>query len=566
VAGVLNGVALVAMYGDSGSIFSPYWAVSRVLTATSLEVVGLLLWRRRPDNPIGLLLLFSGLTGVASYVIFIRNPAALVAGLLIHPLTAATVAHAVLVFPDGRLHARAERVFVGSAYGVPVLLRLCTALVARTGWLNGCRRSMCATNPLLIRIDGRLAGLLDDASVLVVAGMAAVLVVLLARRVVRIDADARRAYRPVLLAMLLVTTSYVGSGVAGMVTDPRVGIGRAFEYGILASSALLPLAVASGLLRARTDVAGLVARLERCPPERVWDELAAALGDPTLRVALRRPGGGFVDPAGRQVDVDDPARACTVIDPDTVLVHDPALLDQASLLRAGAAAARLSLDNRRLQAEVRAQLREVQQSRTRLARAAFDERHRLERDLHDGAQQRLIAVGLSIDQARQQVGDDPVATKALDEAANEVLNTLSELRQLARGLRPALLEERGLAGALPILAQRIPLPVRLEVAIDTRLPEAVEATAYFVVSEALQNTVKHARATRAEVALAYQTGQLQVRVSDDGVGGADPGQGTGLRGIADRIAALAGSLTVSSPPGLGTTVLAVLTCPVAQDA
>jgi signal transduction histidine kinase len=560
LSGVLDYVAVVAMYNDSSAPFSPYWAASRVLTAVSLEVTGLWLWRRQPDNRIGPVLLLSGLTGMLAYLTFVRNPAALIVGFLAFQLKASAVAHAVLAFPDGRLHTRSERIFVWSVYGVPVLLNLCVALVSGAPRLSDCRQPLCTRNPVLIRLEPALAGRLVQASLVATATLAVMLFVLLTRRSARLDAQTRRAYRPVLAAMVLVTAAYIANGFQGGLTR------RSTEYAILASAAILPLAMAFALTRARADVAVLLARLESCAPERMWDELADALGDPTLRVALRRPGGDFVDPDGRPVDVDDPTQARTVIDPDTILLHDSALLGQTSLLRAGATAARMGLDNRRLQAEVRARLLEVQQSRNRLAQAALDERRRIERDLHDGAQQRLIAVGLNIDQARQYVDDDPAATKALDEAANEVVNTLSELRQLARGLRPALLEERGLAGALPVLVQRLPLPVRLNLSIDVRLPQPVEATAYFVISEGLQNAVKHARATRAEVSVEHHAGRLDVRVADDGVGGADPSRGTGLRGIADRVAALGGTFTVSSPPGVGTTVLVVLAWAVGQDA
>jgi signal transduction histidine kinase len=163
---------------------------------------------------------------------------------------------------------------------------------------------------------------------------------------------------------------------------------------------------------------------------------------------------------------------------------------------------------------------------------------------------------MSIEHARKHMDDGSLVAQALDEAATEVVNTLTEVRELARGLRPALLVERGLAAAIPAVVRRTPIPVRCDVDVEPRLPDTVEATAYFVVSEALQNVVKHANANQAHVGVALRGGVLRVEVSDDGIGGAAAGEGSGLRGLADRVAAVGGVLSITSPPGSGTMVLA----------
>ncbi|HET6550681.1 MAG TPA: ATP-binding protein [Solirubrobacter sp.] len=203
---------------------------------------------------------------------------------------------------------------------------------------------------------------------------------------------------------------------------------------------------------------------------------------------------------------------------------------------------------------------ELNASRVRILEAAVSERRRLERNLHDGAQQRLVALAIQLRVLEKRLGERDSAV-ALLRAANEELETaLAELRELARGLHPAVLAERGLAPALETLASRAPLPVTVEGVPEQRLAEPVEAAVYFVVAESLTNAVKHADASELRVRMHEETGELRVEIADDGRGGADPdgGTGTGLRGLADRVEALGGRLALDSPPGAGTVVRAVL--------
>jgi signal transduction histidine kinase len=202
----------------------------------------------------------------------------------------------------------------------------------------------------------------------------------------------------------------------------------------------------------------------------------------------------------------------------------------------------------RLDADLRA-------SRLRLVEAGDTERRRLERNLHDGAQARLVGLAMLLGHARRAAESDPAAVPSLlDDALSELRTSLSELRELARGIHPAVLTEKGLDAAIYALASRAPIPVTLESDGNGRLPEAVEIAAYFVVSEALANVAKYARATEATVAVQRVEGSVHVDISDDGVGGADIGRGSGLRGLADRVAALDGTLSIDSPPGRGTRV------------
>ena len=213
----------------------------------------------------------------------------------------------------------------------------------------------------------------------------------------------------------------------------------------------------------------------------------------------------------------------------------------------------------RLDAELVARLSDLRASRARLVDAGDRERRRLERDLHDGAQSRLVTVTLLLGRARMLVDADPEASTLLDRAPSELRTGLAELRELARGLHPAVLTERGLAPAIAALAARAPVKVTVD-ADGGRLPAPVEVAAYFVVSEALTNVAKYAQATEASVAVRRDDGLVTVEVADDGVGGADAARGSGLRGLADRVAALDGTLTVESPMDGGTVVRAEIPC------
>lgn len=209
-------------------------------------------------------------------------------------------------------------------------------------------------------------------------------------------------------------------------------------------------------------------------------------------------------------------------------------------------------DRRRLAEEREALLEDVRASRARIVTASDAERRRIERNIHDGAQQQLVGLALQV-QLLKETEQDPDRRASLDRAGEELSQALAELRDLARGLHPQVLSVGGLAAALRQLADRSPVPVTVD-SIDDRFPETVESTAYFVASEALANVAKYAQASAASVVAERRNGSLVVRVSDDGVGGADARSGSGLAGLADRIAALDGTLEIDSPPGRGTTV------------
>jgi signal transduction histidine kinase len=248
-------------------------------------------------------------------------------------------------------------------------------------------------------------------------------------------------------------------------------------------------------------------------------------------------------------------------EPLAAIIYDAALVDERQVLEAAGAAAALALENERLGAELRARVEELERSRERIIAVGLEERRKLERNLHDGAQQRLVALALGMRLARDRLARDPDgARELLDEALVELDSARAELRELARGIHPAVLSDRGLPAALQALASRVPIPVDLVETPSERLPARVEIASYYVIAEALTNVAKYAHAGSAQVRVRQLNGSVSVEITDDGVGGADPAHGSGLRGLADRVAALDGRLEIISRAGQGTTVKAQIPC------
>ena len=350
--------------------------------------------------------------------------------------------------------------------------------------------------------------------------------------------------------------------------------GPAFEWIRRATFVVIgiaPVAFLVGLLNARlarSAVGDLLVELRSEPaPADLRGAFARALGDPSLTLAYWLPQfGSWAEPDGRPVELPKPGsgRATTLIDSDgahvAALVHDASLDQEPELLDAVSAAAAIALENGRLHSELNARLEELRGSRVRVIEAGQKERERLERNLHDGAQQRLIALSLELGRLEEQMATDPDARARINQAKKEVALSLEELRDVALGLHPAVVSGHGLAVALESLAAHAPIPVELTVALEGRLPDQVEVAAYYVVSESLANIGKHAHATSASVEVTRTNGRLVVEVVDDGVGGADTERGTGLRGLADRVEALAGGLRIWTPRGGGTRVRAEIPC------
>jgi signal transduction histidine kinase len=335
--------------------------------------------------------------------------------------------------------------------------------------------------------------------------------------------------------------------------------------------ATVPAAFLTSLLRsrlARAAIGDFFVGLHDSPtPAELRDALRTSLGDPSLELLYWLPEfGTYADVDGRADRRPEPAvgQALTTVAADGVaralLVHDAALLDEPELLLGATAAARVALENAQLHVELQARLEELRGSRARIVEAGQKERQRLERDLHDGAQQRLVALSLELRLLEERLADDPDARRRLDLARREVGASLEELRELAHGLHPAVVSGHGLAVALESLAARAPVPVRLTVVTERRLPEALEIAAYYLIAEALANVGKYAHASAVCIDVRRAGGAVVIEVADDGVGGADTELGTGLRGLADRVETLGGRLRIWSPPGGGTRVRAEIPC------
>jgi signal transduction histidine kinase len=370
---------------------------------------------------------------------------------------------------------------------------------------------------------------------------------------------------------LTLTVGFFALGLAGIAGEGERYLGPwplepalgAVLIGLALAATLVTVAVVGSLASPLRRLARRALLRATSDGAAVREALAERIGDESLAIAYWLPErDAYVDEYGHPVELpgDDPARTCTVVEHDgrrvAVIVHDAELDARPELVRAAAAGSVLALENERLKAALRARVEELRASRTRIVEASIDARRRLERDLHDGAQQQLVSLSLELQMIRKQLDGPP--GERLDGAIATLATALAELRELARGIHPSALTQRGLAAAVSVLAERsrVEVDLDLELEPEARLTPAAEAAAYFVVSEALANVAKYSGATRATVRVRREPDAVTVEVVDRGVGGAEPSRGSGLRGLADRVAALEGELRVTSPAGEGTTVFA----------
>jgi hypothetical protein len=370
------------------------------------------------------------------------------------------------------------------------------------------------------------------------------------------------AVAPVALAVALLVLGAEGLGgeSGGMVgpwtLGPVVGVGLCL---LALPAAVLAVAVPDGLGRVLRRLAQALLRSDVAGEGPVRELLAERLGDRSLNIAYWLPDREiFVDERGHRVTLPSAGsgRAWTAVERDgnrvAAIVHDADLDASPELVHAAASAAALALDNERLKADLRARLEELRHSRRRIVEAADDARRQIERNLHDGAQQQLVSLALDLRLLRARLKDDPDAADTVQELGDKLAAALEELRELARGIHPAVLSDHGLVPAIHVLIERAPMPVECHLEIAGRLPPPVESAAYFVVAEGLTNVVKYANAARASVSVRRRAGVVEVEVADDGVGGARIDAGSGLRGLSDRLAAQEGRLTLDSPLGEGT--------------
>jgi signal transduction histidine kinase len=510
-----------------------------------------------------------GLAWFARAVGAVDNPVAFNVAILTGSLYLAVLAHLIVTYPSGRLVTRAQRLVVAAAY-------LCTVPVNFVGhWLLAGRGTCRDCRSNLLTAEQRTASPDLGHQVLFILLVCATITALAvtARRWHSASPAGRRILGPPLwgaVAILgVIATQRIGALVA--VTEP---LSTVLAWSVQTILVLWPLGFIIGMARARLDrsaVGDLVVELSEAPPAGgIRDALSRALHDPSLELAFWLPDRQvFVDHTGETIDPSarEDGRVVMILkrDHDVVaaLIHDPALLDQPALVSAVAAAAGLAVENERLHAQARAHLADTRASRTRIVAAGDAERRRVERNLHDGAQQRMLnlMLALRLAKVRLRAGEHHDTDAALDQATEQLTLALAELRDLARGIHPVILSQSGVGAAVRGLAQRCSVPVRFNDALDgQRFGTAVEETAYFVVSECLANVVKHSHASEALVSLRLLDNQVLVDITDDGAGGACLDHGEGLRGLRDRVDAYSGNMTIESPPGHGTHILVSLPC------
>jgi signal transduction histidine kinase len=537
-------------------------------------MAGLIALHRRAGVRIGLLL---GLTGLAYTMLPLQSsriPAVWTIATAFDLAILPALALLLLAFPDGRLKHGWERAFVLAT----VVALICWTVIPVV-WLRpdsfGC--TDCPAGLNLLEVDeARLTRLREiyeflPNRVYFMVPMFLLLVVVCVLRWLRASPARKRITGVVLLAavplLLAMTTQIVYFSFK--LYDKYPGFVRPLYLIAMYAGLAHPVAYLLSLWwlwSRKAKVSGLVLELAGQPsPELLERAVGKALGDPTLVVGRWDPlSARYVTADGRTLELSsEGTRRTTYLEsegkPLAAVVHDSALLDDGALLDSVGAVTRLAVDNERLQAELTARLEEVRASRSRIVAATDGERRRLERDLHDGAQQRLVTLTLDARLAAAS-SSDPAVRQSVAAIADGLTEALAELRELARGIHPSMLGENGLASCLQSLAERSAVPVRLTGVTERRYPPAVETAAYFVVSEALANAAKHAMATEVVVSVADTDRGLVVEVADDGVGGADPGAGSGLGGLADRVASVDGVLRVESKRGRGTRVVAEFPC------
>jgi signal transduction histidine kinase len=554
-----------------------------IAQAWAFILAGLVVWQRRARSVIGPLMIGVGGAVLIYGLVFMPIPFLVSLGLWLEGgwgLTAVLLGALVLMYPDGRIGSRLHALWLVAAAAY-LVIRGGAALV--TPAID----AYCDCRPFLtLSWDENVTWAWTNTAYLFFLALSVFLLVLVIRRWLRASGPARRTLLPILVAgglfagvvvteQLLWRARDVGltpsalSGLRGFLWSVSLSI-EPIVFPIARLSLLfIPIALLWGLLRSQLGQAA-VARLVRDLRGHRIPLLAAvrrAVGDPSLEVALwSRTAGAYVTQDGQPVALPDPesGRGVTAIEgedgPLAAFIHDPALAEHQGLVEGVAGVAQLALENERLHAEVKAQLEEVRASRQRIVQAADEERRRVERNIHDGAQQRLVAMAVALRMARERADDASELSEMLTSAERDVRAAIDELRTLARGIHPAILSEAGLQAALESLADHAPVPVRVAADLDGRLPPVVEATAYFVAAEALTNACKHADASEVTLSASVRNGWLQVSVADDGIGGADPDRGSGLRGLLDRVAALGGRLRIDAGGGGGTRVTAEIPC------
>ena len=554
------GAVAVEAFPVSSDALSPPAAAADALISLSFIWAGALAAHLRPRHSTGPLMVAVGVLWAAANLGFAQDSDLLrTTGVMMLGVFGAPLAHLLLQFPGNRLRDRGDRLLVGLIY-VHLTVQWWLVLL----FFDDGGRNLLAVWPdegvydVLWIVQGAISAL-----------CAIAMFVRLLRRWKSASPPLRRALGPVLATGLFAAIVVSITAPVAFSLPEAEGSVDAVSFVWSVAFAAIPVGFLIGLLRTRATrfhLGRLLGELHSAvPPHGVRHALARAVGDPSLQVAYWIPElGGYRDGAGAPVALDRPGgRTITVLEPGdpptTVLLHDPALTHDPGLLEGVGQAARLALENTRLHAELQAQLNEVIAARQRIVEAADRERRRIERDLHDGAQQTLVSLSLVAQMLEAKLAGGNGTQSLAATTAGLAQQAIDELRGLAHGVYPVRLTTDGLGGALEGLRESAPVKIKLDVELRHRLPAAVEAAGYFVCCEAVTNAAKHAGTDRVEVSVREENG-LALEVRDRGRGGADVSAGSGLVGLADRVAALGGTLEVDSPEGEGTVLRARIPC------
>jgi signal transduction histidine kinase len=551
--------ALVPVLFDRGTPVTTDGVIARLLGG-SFAACGLIAWRRRPDSRVGPLMTA---TGLALFIVpLLTQLNAAVAQTIAYQLSelwSLLFVTLILTFATGgRVTGRVDRALIGLFVLPLIVLQFVFLLFAAED-----------LNLLNLFGDAGVADAIDKAQRVLIAASSLIMGAVIAQRWSTASKPRRRVLAPS-VAGLVCLLLFAVLLVSDLFQDPGTRLDWLLWI-VLCSTLIVPGAFLVGLLRSRLARGGLAdvfRGLATVRGEDLQGALARVLGDPSLRIGYRLPGSrGYADADDRPLLVP-PAehdRAWAPVEWEgrhvAALVFDASLEEDPELVEAVSAAAAIALENERLHVESDARLSELHASRERIVSAGDAERRRLERNLHDGAQQRLVAIALQLRLLQEHIREDPALAERLAQTAgDEVGESLAELRELARGLHPAVLDY-GLTSALESVASRSAVPTEVTVELsDPPLPKPIELAAYFVACESLANIGKYADASVAHIRVWRDGLTVSIEIADDGVGGADVARGSGLRGLADRVDALDGCLRVSSPLGAGTVVTAELPC------
>jgi len=530
-------------------------AVVDLVGVAAFSVTGLVAWHRRPHNATGRLMVA---TAVALWAAAMQDDEIAVlrhAGELLDSLPLALLLHLLLAFPSGRLVGRASRVTVAAAYLVALVPPVVQDMVgpgsvaATIGWVQ------------------TILGLTTLVATLVLAS----------RRLARTSPVMRRQLLP-FLGYGVLAVAVIAGCIAITHTDPSETVLDVVLIVQVAMVSAIPIAFLVALTVGAFGRAGEVEEVARgiseasAEPRLLDDLMVRALGDRSARVlwSTGPENGGFVDSDGSPYDVPDTGGWWPVGSPEPVgaLSYDQTLIADTGVVATIAAPLELAIDNRRLVVDLRSAVQrldeaadEVRTSRRRIVVAADAERRRIARDLHDGAQQRIVLAGLEVQRIGRRAEDPEFVRTMATRVSEQIRSLLDELRALVEGIMPTTLQELGLEAGVTALADQMPMPVRVRVAEPLgRMDAEVESTGYFVIAEALTNAVKHAAAQQITIDLAARDGRLEIIVTDDGKGLADSTAGFGLRSLQDRVAALDGTITLRPAPSRGATLRAEFVC------